>query len=153
MKRMPAIVIHKKDRWTSISKEVTRRGWRYERAINVQEGIKMFPVTEADYRGITGFLRGNGEEFHSYQLPEDRQIHAVIRGLPVEIELEEVKAELEEKGFRIGTLTRLKRGTERTVMPLILVKVSPDQKRIYEITDLCSMRIKMEPLRRSGGVG
>lgn len=50
-------------------------------------------------------------------------------------------------------MTRLKKGAERTVMPLILVKVPQDQKRIFDTVEVCNMRVKMEPLRRNGGVG
>lgn len=89
----------------------------------------MFPLTEGHYRGITKFLRDNKEEFHSYQFPEIRQINAVMRGLPIEIELKEVERELRERGYSPGTVTRLKRGAERTVMPLILIKVPQEQKK------------------------
>lgn len=151
--KIPPIVLHKKERWTSVSGELRRKGWKYDKAMNTAEGIKMFPTTEEDFRAITGFPKSHGKQFHSYMLPEDRQLRVVIRGLPLEIDLKDVEADVKEKGFSPTVLTRMKKGSARTEMLLILVKVPQNQRQIYEITELCMIWIKLEPLRRAGGIG
>ncbi|CAH0562994.1 unnamed protein product [Brassicogethes aeneus] len=77
--KIPPIVLRVKKRWSMISKEITLRGWHFHKATNTSDGIKLYPTSIESYRGIIAFLESNKEEFHSYQLPEERLLQVVIR--------------------------------------------------------------------------
>ncbi|CAH0562957.1 unnamed protein product [Brassicogethes aeneus] len=150
--KIPPVVLRNKARWTILSKEFSLRGYQYTKAVSTSEGMRFFPSTIDSYRKITAFLQQNGEQFHFYQLPEERLLQVVIRGIPLEIDIKEVEAEIRQK-FNPTLITRMKKGKDRTPMPLILVKLSPQEKEIYEIDNLCNIRVKVEALQRDGNVG
>ncbi|CAH0562996.1 unnamed protein product [Brassicogethes aeneus] len=138
--QVPPIILRTKERWTMVSKELKHKGWHYSKAINIPEGVKIFPDTVDAYRSITKFFQTNGEQFHTYMLPEDKLLQVVIRGLPVEIDINEVATEIKELGFHPQNLIRLKKGPERKVMPLILVKLPKNEAAFYDTKTLCDMK-------------
>ncbi|CAH0547096.1 unnamed protein product [Brassicogethes aeneus] len=76
--KIPPIILRNKTRWTMVSGAITAAGHSFSRATNIQDGVKNFPDTSDDYRAITKFLSENGEEYHTYQLPEESMVQAVI---------------------------------------------------------------------------
>ncbi|CAH0547169.1 unnamed protein product [Brassicogethes aeneus] len=69
---------------------------RAHKAINTQDGVKFFPISSDDYRGITKFLSENGEEYHTFMLKEEKTVQVVIRGLPLEIPISDVEQDLKD---------------------------------------------------------
>ncbi|CAH0551010.1 unnamed protein product [Brassicogethes aeneus] len=96
---IPPIVLRKKDRWSKVSKELKARGLYFSNARTTSDGIKFTPESINAYRATAKFLDSNREQFHTYQLPEDRLTQVIIRGLPLELEIKEVADELGELGF------------------------------------------------------
>ncbi|CAH0562997.1 unnamed protein product [Brassicogethes aeneus] len=88
--KIPPIVLRTKKRWTLVSNVFKAKGWHFNKAINTADGIKFFPDSIESFRSITGFLQHNKEQFHTYLLPEEKLLQVVIRGLPLEIDLEEL---------------------------------------------------------------
>ncbi|GBP22159.1 hypothetical protein EVAR_10669_1 [Eumeta japonica] len=47
-----------------------------------------------DFRKLNSYLIKSGIPFHTYALEEKRKVKAVLKGVPVEIETEDIKADL-----------------------------------------------------------
>ncbi|CAH0555085.1 unnamed protein product [Brassicogethes aeneus] len=131
--KIPPIILRKKSRWTMVSSAISKLNLKFSKATNTQDGVKFFPCSSDDYRGITRFLSENGEEYHTYMLPEEKTVQVVIRGLPLEIDIADIKQDLLDHQYHPTIVTRMRRGQEKTVMPLVLVKVPPDEDRIFNL--------------------
>lgn len=55
--RIPPIVLRDKSKWVTISKKLSNLGLGYTKDQNIQDGIRIFPITEKDYRGISKLFR------------------------------------------------------------------------------------------------
>ncbi|CAH0560601.1 unnamed protein product [Brassicogethes aeneus] len=47
---IPPIVLRMKNRWTMISKEISRQGWSFNKATNIHDGIKFQPTDINSFR-------------------------------------------------------------------------------------------------------
>ncbi|CAH1954094.1 unnamed protein product [Acanthoscelides obtectus] len=57
---------------------------------------------------------------HTFPLPSERNIHAVVRGIPAMFSEQEIKRELEQTGYTPPHIIRLKR-SGGAPMPLVVV--------------------------------
>ncbi|KAK9717064.1 hypothetical protein QE152_g24360 [Popillia japonica] len=128
--KIPPIVLRDKSGWCGISAEIRRRGHNFTKAQNIAYGIRVFPATVADFRGIAKFFKNDNIPFHTYQLPSEKVLNVVIRGIPFEIPEDQILKGLQELGFNPDSVARMRRGRGGASMPLILVKISKDQKTI-----------------------
>lgn len=62
---------------------------------------------EGDRKKITKKLKTNGLQFHSFKPMEERAKKVVLKGAP-NMDQEEIKKELEEKGVKVQKCTKLK---------------------------------------------
>ncbi|CAH0562956.1 unnamed protein product [Brassicogethes aeneus] len=108
--KIPPIILRKKARWTMVSAILDQQGLKFSKAINTSDGIKFFPSSEDDYRKITKFFDTNKEEYHTFMLPDEKLLQTVIRGLPLELKIQDVKKDLEDHGYNPITVARMKRG-------------------------------------------
>nr|CAH7749863.1 unnamed protein product [Callosobruchus chinensis] len=71
---------------------------------------------------------------HTSPLPSERNIHAVIRGIPASFSEQEIKEELERKGYSPHHIIRLKRssGVPMPLAVVILPKVEKSQQVFNE---------------------
>lgn len=58
------------------------------------------------FRSIQRLYHRNAIPFFTYNLPENRTLKVVIRGIPTDISDDEIASELETKGFSIKTIKR-----------------------------------------------
>ncbi|CAH0551140.1 unnamed protein product [Brassicogethes aeneus] len=133
-----------KARWTRVSGAISKLGFSFSKAINTKDGVKFFPITSYDYRGITKFLSENGEECHTFMLQEEKTVQVVIRGLPLEIPISDVEQDLKDHNYH----PNYHRGQLKTEMPLVVVKVPPEEDRIFGLSYLLRIKVKVEPLER-----
>ncbi|KAK9717104.1 zinc finger associated protein [Popillia japonica] len=151
--RIPPIVLRDKSKWAGVSTELKRRGLQFLRAQNIADGIRIFPATEADYRSITKFFSNDAIPYHTYQLPSEKLLNVVFRGVPVEISEEELYDGLRERGFSPDCVVRMRSSRNRAPMPLVLVKISKDYKNIYHLKEVVSLDITVETLNSRPTVG
>ncbi|KAK9703808.1 zinc finger associated protein [Popillia japonica] len=71
----------------------------------------------------------------------------------MEITEGEVYNDLRERGFAPEVVVRMRRPRDRAPMPLVLVKVSKDQKNIYHLTEVLSLEISVEALKANPSIG
>ncbi|CAH1989310.1 unnamed protein product [Acanthoscelides obtectus] len=75
---------------------------------------------EDDYRKILRLFREEEVPHHTFPLPSERNIHAVVRGVPVNFSDTEIKGELDQRGYSPLHIIRLKR-SGGAPMPLVVV--------------------------------
>ncbi|KAK9695461.1 hypothetical protein QE152_g32561 [Popillia japonica] len=107
--RIPPIVLRDKSGWFGISAEIKRRGYNFLKAQNIADGIRLFPATESDFRGIAKFFRNEQIPFHTFQLPSEKGLNVVIRGIPSEIPESEALGQLRELGFNPDSVARMRK--------------------------------------------
>lgn len=106
-----------------------------------------------DYRAITKFFNTELVPYHTYQLPSEKSLNVVLRGVPVEIHEKEIFEDLCERSFAPDSVIRMRRTRDKAPMPLVLVKWSKDQKSIYHLKEVLSLDITTETLKSRPSVG
>lgn len=148
-KKIPPIVLRNKSSWVRIDNEMRRRKLNIVKANNVKHGIQLQAATVDDYRGITRMLSDDKHEYHTYELKEDKPLKVVIRGVPQGIPPEEVKSDLEQQGFKVNNVFRMRRRNNKNdELPLVLVALPREQKKIFDLKTVCRLVVSIESLRR-----
>ncbi|KAK9717212.1 zinc finger associated protein [Popillia japonica] len=141
------VVLRDKTGWSKLSAEIKRRGINFTKAQNVTDGIRIFPSTASDHRTLTKFFSNDGIPHHTYQLPSEKLLDVVVRGIPQEIAEEEIFNDFRERGFTPQVVARMRRSRDRAPMPLVLVKVPREQKTIYHLEEVLSLEVTVEALK------
>ncbi|CAH1968204.1 unnamed protein product [Acanthoscelides obtectus] len=118
--RVTPIVLRDASRWRGVNDKFISLGIKFERAVAVDAGIRIIPKSEDDYRRIIRLFRAEEVPHHTFPLPSERNIHAVIRGVPATLSETEIKEELQQRGYSPLHIIRLKRGGG-VPMPLVVV--------------------------------
>ncbi|KAK9687355.1 hypothetical protein QE152_g36497 [Popillia japonica] len=146
--RIPPVVLRDKTGWSKLSAEIKRRKINFTNAQNVTDGIRIFPSTASNHRTLTKFFSNDGIPHHTYQLPSEKLLNVVLRGIPLEIAEEEIFNVLRERGFTPEVVVRMRRSRDRAPMPLVLVKVPREQKttKNYHLEEVLSLEaLKAHP--------
>lgn len=91
-------------------------------------------ITRSYYRKISKYLRENKACFHSYSLPEDRKLRVIIRGIPKELDADEVKAGITAQGYPVSSARRIYRPRTKQPFDLVITKLdlTPKGKAIFK---------------------
>ncbi|KAK9701311.1 zinc finger associated protein [Popillia japonica] len=151
--KIPPIVLRDKTQWSKISTEIKRRGINFSRAQNIADGIRIYPIAEADFRAITKFFSTDKIPYHTYQLPLENLLNVVFRSIPIEIAEKDIYDDLCERGFTPECVIRMRRTRDKAPMPLILVKISKEHKAIFHLKEVVSLETSVETLKSRPVVG
>ncbi|KAJ8911793.1 hypothetical protein NQ315_003328 [Exocentrus adspersus] len=122
--KIPPVVLRKQENWSHVSRLLKDRKANYVKAKMIGDNsIAITPATAADYRLITKVLEADRQEYHTYSLHEERNLRAVIRGIPTGVSEEEIKADLVEQGFTLLSVHQMTSRRDKRTMPLVLVQV------------------------------
>ncbi|CAH1986473.1 unnamed protein product [Acanthoscelides obtectus] len=108
--RVTPIVLRDASRWRGVNHKFISLGIKFERAVAVDAGIRIIPKSEDDYRRIIRLFREEDVAHHTFPLPSERNVHAVIRGVHATLSEIEIKEELQQRGYSPLLIIRLKRG-------------------------------------------
>lgn len=95
--------------------------------------------------------------FHTFLLPEKKTLKTVVRGVPTEVSEPDIMAELQALNFPVLQVRRMKVGTDKRPIPLVMVELekNEDGKNIYDLTHIFYLKVREseeETLRRTGKV-
>jgi hypothetical protein len=97
--KIPPIIIRDAAKWASVSSAMTTRQIKFSKAKTCIYGIRVNTVTVDDFRALTRLLEERKVPYHSFALPEQNTLRAVLRTVPCEILIDDVRADLEEQGM------------------------------------------------------
>ncbi|CAH1956009.1 unnamed protein product [Acanthoscelides obtectus] len=105
----------------------------------------LLPKTEDDYRKIVRLFREEDVPHHTFPLPLERNIPAVVRGIPAMFSEQEIKGELEQRGYTPLQIIRLKR-SGGAPMPLVVVILPKIEKshQLFNEHELLGQAIKVQ---------
>lgn len=95
-------------------------------------------------------LKKMNVQLYTYQLRPEKPLKVMLRGIPVEIQVEEVIEDLNCKNYPATKAVRMngKNGSA----PLVLIEINRKYKSIYDITNCCGLLLAVEPPRRRNTV-
>ncbi|GFU03219.1 nucleic-acid-binding protein from transposon X-element [Trichonephila clavipes] len=115
----------------------------------VGKGLRIYPETPEAYHAIRRYVDAEKLEAFTYQLPEEREIKAVIRGMPADTPPQEIIEDLLTVGITVNECHAMTNRKTGLPMPLFLITLPKNNinKDIFNMTALCYLKIKGEPLR------
>ncbi|GBP26344.1 Nucleic-acid-binding protein from transposon X-element [Eumeta japonica] len=152
----PPICLRDKSKWNLVAAECTKLRINYTKAQNTKFGIKITVASIEDFRNLNRYLIKNNLPFHTFALEEERKVKAVIKGIPVEIETENVKENLQRQGYPIVAVHRMHRrdGTALGLVLAILERSDSARAIFKDLSNVCGLSgIAVEPPYRKGMPG
>ncbi|GBP34199.1 Nucleic-acid-binding protein from transposon X-element [Eumeta japonica] len=120
------------------------------------KGIKIITNIIEDFRKLNSYLIKSNIPFHTFALEEERKIKAVIKGVPIEIETESVKDDLERQGYPVTAVHRMHRrdGTALGLVLAILERCDQARDIFKNLYNICGLSgIKAEAPYKRGMPG
>jgi hypothetical protein len=118
-KKIPPIIIRDAAKWASVLSAITTRQIKFSKAKTCIDGTHLNTVTVDDFRALTHLLEERKVPYHSFVLPEQKTIRAVLRTVPCEITFDD----LEEQGLAPIKVTF----KSKKPLPLVLVEIPKDK--------------------------
>ncbi|GBP93801.1 hypothetical protein EVAR_62862_1 [Eumeta japonica] len=115
--------------------------------------IKITVSTIQDYRNLTRLLINSKIPFHTHPLDEERKIKAVIKGIPLEFQTDEVKNDLVNQGYPICSVHRLhgRDGRPLSLVLAVLNKTESTKEMCKNLSKVCGLSgITVEPPYKKG---
>ncbi|GFQ82783.1 RNA-directed DNA polymerase from mobile element jockey [Trichonephila clavata] len=119
----------------------------------IGNGLRVYPKTPQAYHTIRSYIDKEKLEAYTYQLSEEKELKAVIRGMPSDMPPQEIMDALLELGITVNdchVMTNRKTGLP---MPLFLISLPKNDasRDVYNITELCYMKIIVETINKRHG--
>ncbi|GBP59909.1 hypothetical protein EVAR_44585_1 [Eumeta japonica] len=94
-----------------------------------------------DFRKLNSYLIKNGIPFHTYAFEEERKVKAVLKGVPVEIKTEDIKADLVRQEYAVQAVHRMHRrdGTALGLLLEILNKTDSATDIFKNLANICGL--------------
>jgi hypothetical protein len=148
--KIPPIIVRDASKWSGLAQAMTHRRINFSKAKTCVDGIRVNPVTVDDFRALTRLLEERRVSFHSFALPEAKTLRAVLRTVPVEISLDDIKSDLVDQVLASIKVTRMISGRSKLPLPLVLVEVPKDKGQIFDWRTVCHLRISVERPHKKG---
>lgn len=147
-KQIPAIQLKCAMRWMPLSRYLLANGMPYSKAQSNKEGIKITPATEDSYRNMTAYFRKKDYPYYTHGLRSEKQARVVIKGLPTEIDEEDILQELTDLGFEPAQITRMRSRQMRRPLHMVLVTAPMQHKEsLMRLTRLGGLVVRVEAQR------
>ncbi|CAH2015715.1 unnamed protein product [Acanthoscelides obtectus] len=140
---VPPISIEGTADWSSLSRMINNKGIQFSKARTAGNSVKVFTNTPADYRQLVALLDSIKRPFFTYQLKEDRMDQRVIRGLPRETSVNDIKEDLVIQGIADAEVQQKTSRTTKKPLPLFLVKTKRP-KKLLQIQRLAMLTVSFE---------
>lgn len=150
--RIPPIVIRDKEKWLQISSQLKTEKINVLKAQTIKEGIRLHISDVISYRQAIKTLDKYQHEYHTWQLPSERNLHVVLRGIPEPVEEDYIKEELEALEYHPVNVIRMRR-RDNTPLPLMLVIIPKKENSIYNLNHIANVVIKVESQHQKATIG
>ncbi|GFT27600.1 uncharacterized protein TNCV_3569821 [Trichonephila clavipes] len=115
--------------------------------------IKIEAQSSDDHRDITNYLKDKNLEHYVIDPPSTRPLKLVIKGLPDNIDPEDIKNGLISKGIKIK-IAQLKKFVTKTPLPIYMIEIERDENvnDIFQVRSCLYMQIKLDPFRKGNRI-
>ncbi|GFQ86270.1 nucleic-acid-binding protein from transposon X-element [Trichonephila clavata] len=119
----------------------------------IGKGLRVYPKTPQAYHTIRSYIDKEKLETYTYQLSEEKELKAVIRGMPSDMPPQEIMDALLELGITVNDCPVMTNRKMCIPMPLFLISLPKNDanRDVYNITELCYMKIIVEILNKRHG--
>ncbi|GBM30751.1 Nucleic-acid-binding protein from transposon X-element, partial [Araneus ventricosus] len=115
--------------------------------------VKIFPGTSQKHTEISNYCRTQGYDFHVIQPASKRPFKVVLKNLPHDHDIEEIKHCLKnELNFPVEKVVQLTKFRTREPLPFFLVELTKtkDVEKIYQIRHVNNFKVKVEEYKGRG---
>jgi len=115
---------------------------------NINTGnFKIKIKSSIEYTNIVKKIRTRNFEFHTYKSKQEGSFKVVLKHMPPEERIDEIRRDIEELGHKVTNIWNIrKRGTKVTLnMFYVELKPQKSNKDIYKTTHVLDYTIKFEP--------
>lgn len=152
--KIPPIHIRTKEGWTKIQQQLKASSVTITSAKNLQNSIEVKTDSATSFRAAITLLDETQVPYHTYALPEDKLVKAVIKGIPEGVSEEEVRQALLEINLPVTQVKRMKSLRTKSELPMMLVQLQkPTGTKIFDLKRLLHLVVAVEPQRRRKEVG
>nr|CAI5826124.1 unnamed protein product [Callosobruchus analis] len=151
--RITPVVLRDASKWRAVNHKFISIGIKIEGAVAVDAGIRIIPRSEDDYRKIIRLFREEDVPHHTYPLPSERNIHAVIRGVPATLKGADIKEELQHKGYAPLHIIRLKRSGAPMPLVVVILPKLEKSRELFNEHELLGLAIRVEIQKNSRLIG
>nr|CAI5833254.1 unnamed protein product [Callosobruchus analis] len=151
--RITPVVLRDASKWRAVNHKFISIGIKIERAVAVDAGIRIIPRSEDDYRKIIRLFREEDVPHHTFPLPSERNIHAVIRGVPATLKEVDIKEELQQKGYAPLHIIRLKRSGAHMPLVVVILPKLEKSRELFNEHELLGLAIRVEVQKNSRLIG
>lgn len=128
--------------WNEFSAYLKEKKIAYVKAKSVVEGIKIFPQDPDAFRQITKVCRERQIPYFTYEVRENKKMQVVVKGIPPEMQVDDMKAWLVDQGYGDAEVFRMRSKKDRRPLHMLLVKTN--NKEIFNITRFDRMVVTVE---------
>nr|CAH7741859.1 unnamed protein product [Callosobruchus chinensis] len=97
--RITPVVLRDASKWRAANHKILSLDIKIERAPANNAGIRILPRSHDDHRKIVRLFREENVSHHTSPLASERNIHAVIRGIPAAPAEAKIKEELQRRRY------------------------------------------------------
>lgn len=140
------------ENWREIYNDISKRvGFEPKKKVN-GDLLKIFPGTIDAYRIIQKYLSDNEHQFFGLRLKSERPRKIIIRGLPVDTPIEDVKTELLTRNFEVHRVSQMKNFQTKDKYPMFLcdLYVNDAFKGIFDISEFMGFFVKVTTYKFKG---
>lgn len=150
---IPPITVTNRDSYKLVLKNIDEQDIKISQLTDTADGLRVYPVTQADHKLIKTSLDQTETQYFTHDLPEEKSLRVVVRGVLGVISLTELKDELTNLGFNITNISQMHRSANgtKTWLPLALIQLPKNGKsnEILQLTHIRQIRCKVETQRHT----
>lgn len=153
--RIPPITILDRNHYNDIVQITRDHDIELNQIKNTSKGLQIQVNNSDGHRKLTKILDYNNQKYFTFDLPEDKSLKIVIRGVPTEMNLEYLETEIKNLNFNPLKINRMfknvldeQNSKIKIPMPLVLVQLEKTEhnKKFYNLTKIGFLAVKIEPL-------
>lgn len=155
--RTPIYIDDDKINWKYVNQQLALN--KIEGFTATHKGKNKFQIkatSDEQHRHITKLLTLNNIAYYSFVLPSDKKVKVIIRSLPVDTDIDDLKDALLVNSFPVESVSQLTRRRDGNVtkLPLFLVTLSRTDKGrdIHNLKCIMNLKITVESYKGRGGV-
>nr|CAI5853863.1 unnamed protein product [Callosobruchus analis] len=142
--RITPVVLRDASKWRTVNHKFISLGIKIERAVAVDAEIRIIPRSEDDYRKIIRLFREKDVPHHTFLLPSERNIHAVIRGVPATLKEADIKEELQQRGYNPLHIIRFKRSGAPVPLVVVILPKLEKSRELFNEHELLGWRYELK---------